>query len=176
MTSTFGRSIPALAIVFALACGGSGEAGAPAPAESHEAVGSAAPAAVSDAVASVPVKVYKPTYCGCCTGWVEHLEHAGYTVEVEETDRPDEIKDELGVPAGLRSCHTAEIGGYVVEGHVPVDVIARLLQERPEVTGIAVPGMPVGSPGMEAADGRTDPYDIVAFDASGGTRVYESRR
>lgn len=173
MTNASGLSIPALVTAFALACGGGGAADAPSPPGESA---SATPAATYDAVASVPVKVYKPTYCGCCTGWVDHLEHAGYTVEVEETDRPDEIKDALGVPAGLRSCHTAEIGGYVVEGHVPVDVIARLLEERPDVTGIAVPGMPVGSPGMEAADGTTEPYDVVAFDASGGTRVYESRR
>lgn len=121
------------------------------------------------------ITVYKPTYCGCCAGWVEHMEEAGFDVVVEEMENPATVKAELGVPSGLESCHSAVVDGYVIEGHVPADVVARLLRERPDIEGLAVPGMPVGTPGMEAADGRHDPYDVVMFDASGPTGVFESR-
>lgn len=185
MRSFIHRVFPVL-LLAAFACGGSGaddaaDASAVEEAPAREAVDaapSAAPAPATPAVAVPPgteMMVHKPTYCGCCTDWVDHVRSAGFEVAVEETDRPDAVKDELGVPEALRSCHTAEVGGYVVEGHVPADVIARLLEEKPDVEGIAVPGMPIGSPGMEADDGTTQPYDIVAFDASGETTVYDSR-
>jgi hypothetical protein len=132
-------------------------------------------AAKYDSATPTKVKVYKPTFCGCCASWVEHLRTAGFEVEVQETDELERVKSELGVPPELESCHTAEVEGYVIEGHVPADVIARLLTERPEIRGIAVPGMPAGSPGMEANDGQTEPFDIVSFDETGQTAVYETR-
>jgi hypothetical protein len=117
--------------------------------------------------------VYKTPTCGCCKNWVEHVKAAGFTVEVHDLDDLAEIKAEAGVPRSARSCHTAIVDGYAVEGHVPAETIRRLLRERPKVAGIAVPGMPAGSPGMEVP-GRTDKYDVIAFDGSGGTSVYES--
>jgi hypothetical protein len=96
-------------------------------------------------------------------------------VEKDETDFQvlRELRTSLGVPEQLGACHTAEIDGYVIEGHVPADVIKRLLEEKPEMTGLAVPGMPVGSPGMEG--GQPQPYDVIVFDREGRTRVYEQR-
>jgi hypothetical protein len=132
-------------------------------------------AATNDLATPTRVKVYKPTFCGCCANWVEHLRTAGFDVEVQETDELEVVKSELGVPSELESCHTAEVEGYVIEGHVPADVIARLLTERPDVRGIAVPGMPAGSPGMESSDGQTDPFNVVSFDETGQTAVYETR-
>lgn len=132
-------------------------------------------AATGTPTAPTKVKVHKSAYCGCCANWVEHLRKEGFEVEVHETEELARVKSELGVPTELESCHTAEVEGYVVEGHVPADVIARLLTERPDVRGIAVPGMPAGSPGMETSDGQTEPFDIVSFDETGQTAVYETR-
>ena len=101
---------------------------------------------------------------------------AGYTVN--STDRPDmnAVKDEHHVPSALRSCHTALVSGYVIEGHVPADVVDKLLAEKPAgVVGLAVPGMPMGSPGMESADGSKAPYDVMAFTKDGQARVYASK-
>ena len=97
----------------------------------------------------------------------------GFTVEVEEMDQLAMIKAEKGVPRQLDGCHTAEVDGYIIEGHAPADAITRLLAERPDVVGLAVPGMPVGSPGMETG-GQPEPYDVLTFDAAGATTVYES--
>ena len=160
-----------LVLVAAVACGGSdGTTAQRQGLDNSEAV-----AATYDLATSTKVKVYKPTFCGCCASWVEHMRTAGFEVEVEETDELERVKSELGVPSELESCHTAEVEVYVIEGHVPADVIARLLTERPEVRGIAVPGMPAGSPGMETSDGQTEPFDIVSFDETGQTAVYDSR-
>jgi hypothetical protein len=137
--------------------------------------GAEALAATDSPATPTKVKVYKSAYCGCCSNWVEHLRTAGFDVEVQETNELARVKSELGVPSELESCHTAEVEGYVVEGHVPADVIARLLTERPDVRGIAVPGMPAGSPGMETSDGQTESFDIVSFDETGQTAVYETR-
>lgn len=104
--------------------------------------------------------------CGCCGAWVAHMRDAGFNVESRATSRMNDIKARLGVPAELASCHTAEIAGYVVEGHVPADAVKRLLQERPEAAGISVPGMPIGSPGMEVPGMDDDAYDVVLFAAS----------
>ena len=122
---------------------------------------------------AAPVAVYKSATCGCCGKWNEHMRTAGFTVN--STDLPDvtPVKDKHNVPAALRSCHTAIVGGYVIEGHVPADVIKKLLRERPAVVGIAVPGMPMGSPGMEGS--RVDSYNVMSFDKSGATKVYASR-
>jgi hypothetical protein len=162
-----------LVMIAAAACGGSNETTSQRP--SNELGQTEAVAATNDLATSTKVKVYKPTFCGCCANWVEHLRTAGFEVEVQETDELEVVKSELGVPSELESCHTAEVEGYVIEGHVPADVITRLLTERPEVRGIAVPGMPAGSPGMESSDGQTEPFDIVSFDETGQTSVYETR-
>ncbi|MBI3777624.1 MAG: DUF411 domain-containing protein [Gammaproteobacteria bacterium] len=119
------------------------------------------------------VTVYKDARCGCCAKWVEHLNRDGFHVTTHNVASVDKIKFTHGVPAQLASCHTAIVDGYVVEGHVPADVLQRLLRERPRVKGIAVPGMPAGAPGMEGP--RAQRYDIVSFDAQGKTARYESR-
>ncbi len=117
--------------------------------------------------------VYKSPTCGCCKKWVQHMRDNGFSVEVHEQYNVTPKKDEYGVPRRLRSCHTAKIGGYVVEGHVPADVVKRLLEEKPAIAGVAVPGMPMGSPGMEGF--RKDPYDIISFTSTGRTGIYASR-
>ncbi|MDF2688578.1 MAG: twin-arginine translocation signal protein [Microvirga sp.] len=113
------------------------------------------------------VVVSKDPNCGCCSGWVDHLKAAGFPVEVITTPQVNRVKTRLGVPDDLASCHTAEVGGYVVEGHVPADAIKRLLTERPQAKGLAVPGMPAGSPGMEVTGVNDDTYDVVLFGPSG---------
>lgn len=105
--------------------------------------------------------------CGCCGSWADHLRQAGFPVDVRQTDSIELVKAHLGVPEDLFSCHTAEIDGYVVEGHVPADAIRRLLAERPQALGLSVPGMPVGSPGMEVAGMEPDTYDVILFGPSG---------
>jgi hypothetical protein len=118
------------------------------------------------------ITVYKDPSCGCCTKWVEHLQAAGLRPAVHDRSDMDALKDSLGVPASLRSCHTAVAGKYVIEGHVPAADISRLLAAKPKgVVGLAVPGMPAGSPGMEIP-GRGDAYDVVAFSADGKTSVF----
>jgi len=120
------------------------------------------------------IKVYKTPTCGCCVKWIDHLEQGGFTVEAESLDNVAPIKAANGVPPRLASCHTATVDGYVIEGHVPADIISRLLAEKPEIAGVAVPGMPVGSPGMEMGS-RKDPYQVVSFDDQGNTAVYAER-
>jgi hypothetical protein len=131
--------------------------------------------AAQQASAGPTVTVYKNPTCGCCTKWMEHLERAGFTVVGHDVDDLASIKRQHRVPPTLESCHTAIVDAYVVEGHVPADVIQRLLRERPKVAGIAVAGMPAGSPGMEFPDARTQPYNVMAFRAEGGWTVYERR-
>ena len=109
------------------------------------------------------VSVTKDPSCGCCDGWVAHIEAAGFPVRVVESTDMDSLKQRLGVPAELASCHTAEVGGYVVEGHVPAAAIRRLLAERPDATGLAVPGMPAGSPGMDFPGVDPEPYEVFLF-------------
>ena len=120
------------------------------------------------------VTVYKNPRCVCCTKWVEHLRANGFDVTVVDASDLAQVKGRYGIPSELAACHTAIVDGYVVEGHVPADVIQRLLKERPAVAGIAVPGMPVGSPGMEGP--YREPYDVLTFDRDGATRIYASRR
>ena len=117
-----------------------------------------------------PITVYRTATCGCCAKWVSHLEAAGFKPDVHIVDRTETSAAGKGVPAALRSCHSASLEGYTVEGHVPAPVIRRLLKERPKVAGLAVPGMPAGSPGMESPN--PVPYDVVAFDEAGKTRVF----
>lgn len=118
--------------------------------------------------------VTKDPNCGCCAGWVDYLKADGFTVEVIERADLDRVKTEFGVPAALQSCHTAKIGGYVIEGHVPAPEIRRLLTERPKATGLAVPGMPASSPGMDVP-GASDAYDVILFSASGQKRFARYR-
>jgi hypothetical protein len=131
-----------------------------------------APSTGSDARS---VQVYKAPTCGCCGKWIGHLQASGFTVTSLDMADVTPIKDKFRVPAALRSCHTALVGGYVVEGHVPADVIEQLLKDRPQVLGIAVPGMPIGSPGMEVEGRPADSYQILAFDQHGQTTVYATR-
>ena len=111
------------------------------------------------------ILVHKDPDCGCCTGWVQHLKDAGFAVAVEETTDLQTVRKRLGVPADLAACHTAEVDGYVLEGHVPAAAVRRLLDKRPTAIGLAVPGMPAGSPGMEG--GVPQRYDVVLFGTTG---------
>jgi hypothetical protein len=106
---------------------------------------------------------------------VDHLRKHGFTVDDRESADVTAIKRQLGVPPKLSSCHTAQVDGYVIEGHVPADVIDKLLKDRPKIVGLAVPGMPAGSPGMETPGQKPQPYDVIAFDAKGATSVYAKR-
>jgi len=125
---------------------------------------------------SLPVvEMTRHPQCGCCTKWADHLREAGFEVKITETRKMWGVKRMAGIPKDLDSCHTATVGGYVVEGHVTAGDIKRLLAERPDVKGIAVPGMPIGSPGMEVGD-RDEPYDVLSFDADGNTKVFQSHR
>jgi hypothetical protein len=122
-------------------------------------------AARADALPKIVVT--KDPNCGCCAGWVEHLRAAGFTAEVVDSARVNALKARLGIPAALASCHTAEIGRYAIEGHVPAGAIKRLLAERPDAKGLAVPGMPIGSPGMEVEGSPPDTYEVLLFGAFG---------
>ncbi len=130
----------------------------------------------AQAPAAAPkMTVYKSPTCGCCAKWVEHMKQAGFDLTVNDVPNVGEIKAQHRVPADAQSCHTALVGGYVVEGHVPADVVKQLLKEKPAVAGLAVPGMPIGSPGMESADGNKQAYNVVSFDKAGKTQVYAVR-
>jgi hypothetical protein len=122
-----------------------------------------APATRASAPAGPPVEivVHKGKLCGCCGGWIEHMEANGFVVAVRDTDDLAGVKQALGVPSLMGSCHTSAVGGYVVEGHVPASAIRRLLAERPDAKGLLLPGMPPGSPGMESA--RPRPYSVLVF-------------
>lgn len=120
---------------------------------------------------SARVVVYKSPTCGCCEQWAAYMRANGFVVETKNVDNLGEVKDALGVPPRVRACHTAVVEGYVVEGHVPAEQVKRLLSERPDVAGIAVPGMPVGSPGMEVPGQPAEPFQVVAFDKDGGVEV-----
>jgi hypothetical protein len=121
------------------------------------------------------VEVWKDPNCGCCGDWVRHLQAEGFEVRVHDNGNTAARK-RLGIPEKLGSCHTALVGGYAIEGHVPAQDIRRLLKERPPAIGLSVPGMPVGSPGMDGPEygGRKDPYDVLLIAKDGGTRVFQS--
>jgi len=129
--------------------------------------------ACTESAAAATLAITKTAACGCCRHWVDHMRKAGFTVAVRDVEDVTPTARRLGVPDKLRSCHTAEIGGYAIEGHVPAADIRRLLAERPKAAGIAVPGMVAGSPGMEQG-GRSDPYQTILFDRAGKTRVFAS--
>jgi hypothetical protein len=133
----------------------------------------AVPVIVSGAETVVPrIIVNKTPTCGCCGLWVRHLQQAGFTTDVRDMDDLGAVKERVGIPYGLGSCHTAEVDGYFVEGHVPADDIKRLLRERPDARGLTVPGMPAGSPGMEVPSGKIDRYDVLLVGKDGKTSVY----
>jgi hypothetical protein len=120
------------------------------------------------------VQVYKSPTCGCCANWVKHLQQHGFRTQVTETDDVAAIKAQHRIPARAQSCHTAVVDGYVIEGHVPAGDVQRLLKERPAVTGLAVPGMPIGSPGMEVPNVKPQAYDVLTFDKQGQLKVFAS--
>jgi hypothetical protein len=138
-------------------------------ATSHAAFAQTKPAPVK-----TPVAVYKSPTCGCCGKWVEHMNASGFAATA--TDMPDvaPIKTKHGVPAQLHSCHTSLVGGYVIEGHVPAEDIRRLLKEKPAIVGLAAPGMPAGSPGMDVPNSPA--YDVIAFDKAGKTTVFATHK
>jgi hypothetical protein len=134
-------------------------------------------AAQAQKPAAPHVVVYKTSTCGCCHNWVAHLRQNGFSVEAHDVAqaRLNQMGGEVGITQDLASCHTARVDGYYVEGHVPAADIRKMLKERPKITGIAAPGMPIGSPGMEQG-GAKDPYDVVAFTKGGPTTVYVRHR
>jgi hypothetical protein len=129
------------------------------------------PAAITDA-RKPTITAYKDPSCGCCKNWIEHLIKHGYRVDAKDTPNMAEIKRTLGVPDAITSCHTALVNGYLIEGHVPATDIDQLLTKKPRIAGLAVPGMPMGSPGMEGP--RSQAYKVLAFDKSGKTTVFAS--
>ena len=118
------------------------------------------------------ITVYKDPSCGCCKNWVEYLVKHGYQVDAKDTPDMPAVKRTLGVPAGLTSCHTAVVNGYLIEGHVSAEDIDRLLAQKPKIAGLAVPAMPAGSPGMDGP--RTQRYQVLAFDKNGKTTVFST--
>ena len=158
-------SICLSALALLAACGGPD-----APDASADASAEPAPVMAAAAADLPTVLVYKTEGCGCCNGWIEHLQAAGFQVDARNVRDLMAVKRDAGVPVDHSSCHTALVDGYVVEGHVPADVVKQMLAERPEITGVAVPGMPVGSPGMEGPGAR--PYEVMAFGRTGGSTVY----
>lgn len=125
---------------------------------------------VHELIKGPTITVYRDPNCGCCTKWIEHLVKHGFRVNDRKSDEMSEIKRGLGVPERLESCHTGLVNGYVIEGHVPAADVQRLLKQKPKVAGLAVPGMPMGSPGMEGP--RKDKYEVLSFDKAGKTSVF----
>lgn len=130
-------------------------------------------AKVSSTASEAPptVVVYKNATCGCCGHWVDHLKEHGFALQVHDVDNMSPVKERVGLPFGMGSCHTAEVAGYFIEGHVPAGEVERLLKEKPKARGLAVPGMPIGSPGMEQ-DGKQQPYDVLLIKPDGSTEVF----
>jgi hypothetical protein len=134
--------------------------------------GAAPPSSSSTAPKPPIVTVYKDASCGCCKTWVAHLIKHGFQVDAKDTPDMSDVKRALAVPDALTACHTAVVNGYLIEGHVPAADIARLLKEKPKVAGLAVPGMPMGSPGMEGP--RKQHYQVLSFDKNGKTKIFAS--
>ena len=129
----------------------------------------ALPVGLARAAQTPALEVWKDANCGCCEGWVRHMQAAGFEAVVHDVADLQAVKARNGVPGALQSCHTATVGGYVVEGHVPAADVRRLLAERPRAKGLAAPGMPPSSPGMDMPG---TPYEVVLFGGSGGTRLW----
>ncbi len=136
-----------------------------------------APRLARAATDPLAVEVWKDPSCGCCKDWVAHMQDNGFAVTVHESGN-NAVRSRLGLPQKLGSCHTALVGGYLIEGHVPAGDVRKLLAQKPKALGLAVPGMPVGSPGMDGAayGGRRDPYDVLLVARDGNTRVFSSYR
>ncbi|HEX6105068.1 MAG TPA: DUF411 domain-containing protein [Gemmatimonadales bacterium] len=128
--------------------------------------------ALAPAGAPATLTIYKSRSCGCCAKWVDHVKAAGFQTVVHDDEDMDTVKDNLGVPRGVRSCHTAQVEKYLIEGHVPAEDIQRLLKERPGVAGLAVPGMPASSPGMAVPGEPHEPFETVSFQHDGRTTLY----
>lgn len=129
-------------------------------------------AVAANAQSAGVVEVWKDPYCGCCSKWIDQMKAAGFSMRVHDTRDLAAIKKRHGIPQHLRSCHTAKVGDYIVEGHVPIADVKRLLGQKPKVVGISVPGMPIGSPGMEVPSGEVEPYEVVTFDKHDKTSVF----
>lgn len=126
----------------------------------------------ASAAGLAPVDVWKSPYCGCCATWIAHMRANGFTVRVHDADDVEAQKRRLGVPYAYGSCHTAEVGGYLVEGHVPASDVKRMLAEQPKARGLIVPGMPGSAPGMEGQSNRTGPYAVLLLARDGGLSTY----
>lgn len=149
----------------------------PALARRHLLIAGASVCGMPRAFAAVPeLEVWKMRGCACCEAWADQFVAAGFATRLHEVDDLDPVRTAAGVPADLGGCHTAKVDGYVVEGHVPVAAVRRLLAERPAISGIAVPGMPAGSPGMEIAGQPGQPFDVITFAADGGRSVFMAVR
>jgi hypothetical protein len=158
-------------VLLATACARASEEAVSSPATATASAVEATAGATIDRELPLAI-VHKTASCGCCGVWADHLKAAGFAVEIRDTDDMHPVKQRLGVPAGKASCHTAEIGGYVVEGHIPASDIKRLLKERPTARGLVLPGMPAGSPGMEMPDGHVQPYTVGVVVADGCTQPF----
>jgi hypothetical protein len=140
--------------------------------------GALAAGVAAQAQKSAPtMEVFKSPTCGCCSKWVEHVQEAGFTVKVTDVSDAalDALKQKHGIPRTAQSCHTGLVDGYVVEGHVPVSEVQRLLKQRPAISGIAVGGMPIGSPGMEVPGQRPQTYNVITFDKQGAVAVFSTQ-
>ena len=175
MNRTLSLSLLLTTVLLGSACARASEEAVSSPAAATETA-----SAVAVAVAAGPTIdpelplaiVHKTARRGCCGVWADHLKAAGFAVEIRDTDDMHPVKQRLGVPAGKASCHTAEIDGYVVEGHIPASDIKRLLTERPTARGLVLPGMPAGSPGMEMPDGYVQPYTVELVRTDGSTEPF----
>ncbi len=158
-------------VLLATACARASEEAVSSPATATASAVEATAGATIDRELPLAI-VHKTASCGCCGVWADHLKAAGFAVEIRDTDDMHPVKQRLGVPAGKASCHTAEIDGYVVEGHIPASDIKRLLTERPTARGLVLPGMPAGSPGMEMPDGYVQPYTVELVRTDGSTEPF----
>lgn len=129
----------------------------------------ASPAATPASAALPLVVMHKSPSCGCCAVWADHMKAEGFPVEIRDVNNMEPVKSRVGVPAGKGSCHTAEVAGYFIEGHVPASDVKRLLEEKPVAKGLTVPGMPIGSPGMEVPGGQVEPYTVELVQNDGTT-------
>lgn len=168
-------------LTFMTACARTPDAADASPSAPYAQARQAPPSSIDSGSATSPqhagatlprMVVHKSASCGCCGAWVEHMRTAGFDVEVRETDNVNPVKERVGVPLGKGSCHTAEVGGYFVEGHVPADDVKRLLALKPDVKGLVLPGMPAGSPGMEMPDGTTQAYTVELVGHDGSTTAF----
>jgi hypothetical protein len=126
----------------------------------------------SSVLEPTPIRVWKSSTCTCCKKWVDHIRANGFALEVHDEEEMEQVKDELGVPAKVRSCHTAQVGSYLIEGHVPASDIRRVLKERPKIAGLAVPEMPPLTPGMAPPDTKPRDFEVLSFLSDGTTRSF----